>query len=293
MKINQILEYIKNYHPDLGPDYNGCDGVKFGNTDQECTGIVTALVPTVNVIKKTAELGANLLFVHETVSYLTPDWPEWKADFDCKVYDRKVKLIKNNNIVLVRDHDHMHANKPDSIFYGVLKYLGWLPYLTKEQPIPFGYTVNFPQPRTLKQIGDELIEKIGLNGLRYVGNPDDQFSKLSFTGHLYPGAFIPAHYKDNGTWTDYATEIINSMQENDVHLIIPGETIDWTVLSYIRDGLQLGGKFSCINPGHFNFEELGARYAKDWISDLTMHKVPVTYVPSGDLWRYQLNGGEE
>ena len=291
MKINEILKSIKAYHPDLGADYTGCDGVKFGNTDQECTGVVTALVPTVDVIKKTAKLGANLLFVHETVSYLTPDWPEWKADFDCKVYDQKIKLIKDNNIVLVRDHDHMHANKPDSIFHGVLKYLEWLPYLDKKQPILFGYTVNFPQPKTLRQISEELIEKIGLNGLRYVGNPDDQFERLSFTGHIYPGAFISAHYKDNGSWTDYTTEIIRTMQENDVHLIIPGETVDWTVLSYIRDGLQLGQQMACINPGHFNFEELGAKYAKDWLGDLTKHQVPIKYIPSDDLWHYQLNGG--
>lgn len=128
MTIQEILDRVSEYHPDLGEDYHGCDEVKFGDCSQECTGIVSALVPTVDVIRRAVELKANLLYVHEPVSYLTPDWPEWKADYKCRIYDEKLKLLKENKIVLVRDHDHMHAHKPDSIFTGVLKYLGWMEY---------------------------------------------------------------------------------------------------------------------------------------------------------------------
>lgn len=39
--------------------------------------------------------------------------------------------------------------------------------------------------------------------------------------------------------------------------------------------------------GHFNWEELGARYAKDWLMELTENKVSVFYVPTGDMWKYQ------
>lgn len=66
-----------------------------------------------------------------------------------------------------------------------------------------------------------------------------------------------------------------------------GEVIEWTVLSYIRDGISLGKNLACINPGHFNWEELGARYAKDWLMELTENKVSVFYVPTGDMWKYQ------
>ena len=126
MTIREILDRVSEYHPDMGEDYHGCDEVKFGDCSQECTGTVSALVPTVDVIRRTIELKANLLYVHEPVSYLTPDWPEWKADYKCRIYDEKLKLLKENKIVLVRDHDHMHAHKPDSIFTGVMKYLGWI-----------------------------------------------------------------------------------------------------------------------------------------------------------------------
>ena len=77
------------------------------------------------------------------------------------------------------------------------------------------------------------------------------------------------------------------MEQDGVECIIPGEVIEWTVLSYIRDGISLGKNLACINPGHFNWEELGARYAKDWLMELTENKVSVFYVPTGDMWRYQ------
>lgn len=289
MTIQEILNRSSEYHPDLGADYQGCDGIKQGDSSQECTGIVSALVPAIDVIRKTIELKANLLYIHEPTSYLTPDWPEWKADYECSVYEEKLQLIRDNNIVIVRDHDHMHSHNPDSIFTGVLKYLGWLQYLTEEQTIPFGYVVCFPKAKKLKKINRELIEKIGINGLRFVGNPEAEFKKVAFTGHIYPEAFIPSHFNGDGSWSDYGTEIIRTMEQNEIECIIPGEIIEWTVLSYIRDGISLGRNLACINPGHFNWEELGAKYAKDWLEELTENKVPVFYVPTCDMWNYQIN----
>lgn len=51
-QFKEILDRVSEYHPDLGEDYHGCDEVKFGDCSQECTGIVSALVPTVDVIRR-------------------------------------------------------------------------------------------------------------------------------------------------------------------------------------------------------------------------------------------------
>ena len=290
MKIREVLKRAEAYHPDLGPGYDGCDGVKQGDPDQECTGVVSALVPTVEIIRKTAELGANLLYVHEPTSYLTPDWPEWKADFSCSVYDEKLELIKKHGIVVYRDHDHMHAHRPDSIFTGVLKYTGWLPYL-EEGPakVPFGFVVNLPKPEKLKDINEHLMASIGMRGVRFMGDPEAEFERLAVAGHIYPDAFIPQHFNEDGTWTDYATEIIRTMEKDGIELILPGEVIEWTVLSYIRDANALGKKKACINLGHYNWEELGAKYAADWLGELVKGETKVTYVPTGDAWSFQLH----
>ncbi len=41
------------------------DMVHYGNPDKECTGIVVTCFAAVDVICKAAELGANLIIVHE------------------------------------------------------------------------------------------------------------------------------------------------------------------------------------------------------------------------------------
>lgn len=288
MKITEVLDLVNGYHPDLGPSYSGCDGIKCGDPNKECTGIVSALVPNVDVIRKTIDMGCNLLYVHEPTSYLTPDEPGWKADYKCDVYEEKMQLLNENGIVIYRDHDHMHAHRPDSIFTGVLKYMGWDKYLVDAgETVPFGHLVELPDCKPAWEIMRELIEKIGLNGTRYIGREDAPIKRIALVGHLYPGAFIPETEKD-GVYTDYSTEIIKAMQNAAIDAIIPGEIIEWNILSYIRDANSLGRSIAVFNIGHFNWEELGAKYAAEWLSELVKGKVQVTYVPTGDLWNYQL-----
>ena len=57
MTIREITDKILEYHPKFDASYDGCDGFKSGNSDVKCTGIVSALVPTIEVIRKTAALG--------------------------------------------------------------------------------------------------------------------------------------------------------------------------------------------------------------------------------------------
>lgn len=104
MKNEEVIDRILQFHPDI-PDYDGCDGYKSGNPSDECTGVVSALVPTVDVIRKTAELGCNLLVTHEPIYYQTPDYPEWKGEFENRVYDEKKALLERYGITVWRDHD--------------------------------------------------------------------------------------------------------------------------------------------------------------------------------------------
>ena len=69
-------------------------------------------------------------------------------------------------------------------------------------------------------------------------------------------------------------------------VILPGEIVEWTVLSYIRDAVQQGRTKAMINIGHLNWEELGMKYAQEWIETLVEQKIPVTYVPSEDMYQY-------
>ena len=285
MKIREVVEKILDYHPHL-EGYKGCDDYKCGDPEQECTGVVTALTPNISVIRKAIELGANLIVVHEPTFYTSDDGPGWFEDFPNEIYEEKRALLDEHGIVIWRDHDHMHAHNPDSIFTGVLKYLDWedKARVDNDTGLFSHFLVNIEET-SLKELCEYLIEKIGINGARIIGNPDASVSRIAFVGHLYPQDYK----KKDGSKGEYSVRVIETL-EKEADVIIPGEVIDWTVLSYVRDAVDLGRNKAVINIGHFNWEELGMKYMKDWLSELVENKVEVTYVPSGDMYGFVTKG---
>ncbi len=285
MKNREVIETILAYHP-ATPGYKGCDDYKSGDPEAECTGIVTALSPNIHVLRETIRLGANLLIVHEPTFYTSADEAGWFEDFDNEVYEEKRKLIDKHGITIWRDHDHMHMHRPDSIFTGVLKYMGWEDKAEVDLNTGlFAHWIVRFDPMTLRDLCEDIIDKIGLNGLRYIGDPDALVSSLAIVGHLYP---MDVKRKD-GSVTEYGVRVIETLEKK-ADVILPGEVIDWTALSYVRDAVDLGKTKAVIIIGHFNWEELGMKYYRDWLPDLIGHAVPVTYVPSKDMYRFIIKG---
>lgn len=278
MKHREIIEKILAYHPHI-PDYQGCDDYKCGSPEDECTGIVTALVPTVEVIRRTAELGANLLIIHEPTFYTSQDGPGWFEPFGNEVYEEKRKLLDETGITIWRDHDHMHCHQPDGIFTGVLKYMGWAEKARVDTSCGgFAHFITEIPETTVGELCRHMIDTLQLNGLRYIGDPEARVRRLALVGHLYPDPMLDA----NG---EYSVKIIRTLEE-EVDIIIPGEVIEWTVLSYVRDAVQQGRAKAMINIGHFNWEELGMKYTREWLAELVENKLSVTYVPTGDMYSY-------
>lgn len=288
MKVCEVIEKILSYHPDFGPEYAGCDNYKNGDPLSECTGVVTALTPNISVIRKAIELHANLIVTHEPTFYTSADGPGWFEEFPNSVYETKKELLDRHGIVIWRDHDHMHANDPDSIFTGVLKYLGWLDCArTDKDTGSFAHFLVETEPMKLKELCGLLIDRIGLNGAKYIGDPEKMVSRIALVGHLFPGTYR----KKDGTPGEYSVQIIKTLEEW-ADVIIPGEIIDWTVLSYIRDAVDLDRNKAMISIGHFNWEELGMKYMQEWLQKLVGNSLKVTYVPSGDMYQYVSKEGE-
>lgn len=277
MKIREVIDIILAYHPFI-MDYHGCDDYKCGDPEAECTGIVTALTPNIQVIRRAIELGANLIVVHEPTFYTSADQNGWFEDFPNAVYDEKRALLDEHGIVVWRDHDHLHFHNPDGIFTGVLRYMGWEERAAVKHPkgAPFSHFIIDIDPMSVEELANSLITKIGLNGARFIGRGGDIVRKVALVGHLYP--------MGPSSQPEYSVQVIRELEEG-CDVIIPGETIDWTVLSYVRDAVLLGKTKAMISIGHYNWEELGMRYAKDWLEEL-VPGIAVTYVPSGDMYQY-------
>lgn len=287
MKIKEIVERVLAYHPPFPADYDGCDGFKCGDPEAECTGVAVSLVPTVDAIRRAHEAGSNFLYVHEPTNFTSLDAPGWDLDFENRVFEAKEALLRETGITIWRDHDHMHAHRPDSIFTGVIKYLGWEDYYRPEDStLLMGYVFELPET-TVKELAEYLMEKLPMNGVRYVGRAEDKVRRVAITGHLLPDFGDCYGHDEDGVWHEYGTEVIRGM-ENGIDAIIPGEVIEWTALSYVRDAVALGFTKAVINIGHFSMEELGMLNACDYLNELLGGEVPVIYLPGKDIYSFQL-----
>lgn len=270
MTIQNIIDAILAYHPDIG-DRRTCDVAVGAPTDRECTGILISIAPTVPVIRRAIEIGANFIFVHEPTFFSGyDDECEWLAGSD--VYAEKLALLVDNGITVYRDHDHIHMHRPDGIFYYMMKQLGWLEY---EIPCEgMGHEVKLP-PTRLGDLVQHVKERMGLQTIRYIGNPDAIVSYIGFCGHLLPGPHT--------NWSN--NDMVAASWKYDV--VIPGETVDWTLPLYIRDAAALGKPMAMIVPGHFVQEEAGMRWAAEWLRPLLKDdSLPITFVSAGDMWQY-------
>jgi len=275
MKIREVIDRITAYHPPLD-DPKTTDVVKYGDPERECTGIVTCCFPSAEVIRRAAELGANLIVAHEPLFWTNEDETDWLED--SRAFAAKRALLDDAGIVVWRDHDHIHGGKPrkdlphrDMIFCGIMQELGWEEYLVESPNKPLVF--ELPEIDA-EELGRELIEKLGLRGLRIAGDRHARVSRV----------FLCEHLRDHD-WKE--KEKIERTEKEGFDAVIPLELIDWSLCSFIRDCSELGMPKVLYNVGHFNLEELGMKYMARWLPEL-VEGTPVWYVPSGDAYDFIL-----
>lgn len=270
MKISEALEKLRGYHAQAG-DYDHidpaktCDGVKFGDTEQELTGIAVTCAPVYEVLGQAAEMGCNLIICHEPLFYNHPDDTSWMQDNP--VYQVKARKLAEHGIVVYRDHDAIHAHNPDCIYTGVMKELGWEPYRADKGRRPMLYQLP---PMTVSQLADTLKDALGLRTVRVIGCTEGVVSRVAYVGG------------GNLSFDDTNTK----MMMGDTEVMIAGELIDWTVMSFVRDAAVMGQQKTIIQLGHFNSEALGMKHAATWIAGIMGASVPVHWIPSGEPYRY-------
>lgn len=281
MLISEIIAKVKQYHQPYQERENTRDKVLAGNPDQECTGIVVTVCATYEVLEKAKALGCNLIISHESI-FFGGRIPKKDIENN-EVYLAKEKYINDNNLCIWRDHDHMHNSggffggkyilrkQNDFIFWGIMKELGWQEYILDDPMKPTLYKI--PET-TAKELAQCLMKKFNLNGLRVVGNPEAKVSKVFFTEHV------------NGNEKD--AEIITKATEFDA--MIPLEICDYTLTQYVRDAGYLGKDKVILEMGHFNCEEIGMKYMKEWLPKaLGTEDIDIHYVQAGDTFTYLLN----
>lgn len=265
------------------------DRVLWGNVDRPCTGIVTCIWASADVIREAARRGANLIVCHEALFWNHGDHTAWLEDADNETFLAKRALLQKCGMTVWRFHDHIHAGVParlfgehavrglgsgdphwaDGIFSGLAEVLGYPQLPDLDANVFCGMEVP---GLTARELARELCRRLGLRGVRLEGDPDTVVNRV----------FVPIHIMgpvDN--------DILSQVAAHDVDCLLAMERSDFTVMQYLRDSCELGRPRAAIDLGHFNVEEPGMRVAARWLPEAVGKGCPqVSFVPTGDPFSY-------
>ena len=142
-----------------------------GNPDSTVKGIATTMMVTFDMLKRANAAGLNMVISHEDT------W--WNDRDDTKdltanaLYKLKTDYMQKNNMIVWRDHDHMHIMKPDFTVVGELRSVG----------IKGGENANMrpgimtiPET-TFGEFATQVKRVSGIRAIRCVGDPMAKVSK--------------------------------------------------------------------------------------------------------------------
>ncbi len=285
MLISEAIQHVKDYCVGIDSftgkpidEATTRDKVLYGDTAQECTGIVTCIWPTVDIIRKARELGANCIISHEAIFWNHGDHQDVVGG--TVAFAAKKELLDEWGGAVWRCHDYIHSRVPidtdgalaDGIFYGLADKLGWLDYRVGDDP---GFCLNYEIPETdATDLARELVQKLELNGTRITGDPHARVRRVRIPMHVTGEAKSDTHE-------------INATDAGGDDCLMTMEFIDFTTCEYIRDAGMLGQNKCAITIGHFNLEEPGMEYMVRWLpAALGRDDIPATFVRMEDTYRY-------
>jgi putative NIF3 family GTP cyclohydrolase 1 type 2 len=236
---------------------NTVDTFKAGNPNSPVTGIATTFMATLEVLKKAKAAGCNFVITHEPTFYGHQD--DLKIHQDDPIQLQKLQYIQQNNMVVWRYHDHIHAHQPDLIYVGVAEKMGWAKYWQ-----PSSRTYEAPA-QSLETIVANLKKNSGAKTIRVVGNAKAKFSKI---GLVLGAAGSGAHFR--------------MLKNPACELLIVGETNEWETVPYVQDAITLGQNKALIVLGHADSEEAGMKSLVPWLKNILPNTPNIQFIEAGN-----------
>ncbi|MGH9373262.1 MAG: Nif3-like dinuclear metal center hexameric protein [Vicinamibacterales bacterium] len=233
------------------------DTFKFGGPDTEVTGIATTVFCTLDVVRRAAKAGLNMIIPHEDTYWNDRD--DVTIVGEDPLYKTKVDFMREKNIVVFRIHDHMHAQRPDFTYAGAARALG---LESKYETAPQSHRFTLPET-TLGALAAGFEKRLGAKALRVVGDPKALVSRIQLgVGYATPAVTSP----------DVDVVVSGEQQESDGALDSP---------AYVLDAVSLGIPKGWIMLGHAISEEQGMLEMAQWVKSFTP-EVPVQLVKAGE-----------
>jgi putative NIF3 family GTP cyclohydrolase 1 type 2 len=257
LTAGQVVERIKEH---LGVPWRGgaTDTFKSGGGESKVTGIATTVMSTFDVIKHAAASGKNMVITHEPTFWLGND--DVRNFGNDPVYQKKLQFIRDNNVVIWRFHDHLHARQPDMTAVGLAEALGWDKYVSKDDP-----RVYVIPPVRLRDLAKDVEKRLQVHAMRVIGDPESRVSRAALL---------------QGTPPFHASTVLPK-----VDVVVAGEQREWEGVEYAADANTAGEQKGMILIGHWVSEDQGMRVCADWLKTF-ISEVPVQWISAGDpFWR--------
>jgi len=273
LTAEKVIDRLK---AELGGDWPaaGPDGFKAGDPAIPVAGIATTAMATVEVLKRAARDGANLVLTYEPTFFGRADGPA-RTGVSTRgrggpvgvapndpVYQAKQEFLARNGLVVFRLRDHWQARKQNDMVTGLAESLGWTKYRVKPDDVLY----DIP---AMSAEGAVALVRSKLNlrgGLRAVGDRKAYIRRVM----LHPGAMTTATM-----WQRYT----------DADLIIAGEVREWENTHFAADLHTAGEKPGLVTIGRVASEDPGMRVCASWLKTV-VKEVPVRWISAGDpYWR--------
>jgi putative NIF3 family GTP cyclohydrolase 1 type 2 len=233
------------------------DTLKAGDPATVVTGIATTFMDTYSVLEKAVASGKNLIITHEPTFYNHLDDQSPLASDP--VLTQKLAYIREHHLVVWRFHDTWHLRQPDGILAGMVEQFGWKPYQNKTNPHLFTLS-----PTTVGQVAASLQARTGARAIRIVGDPAMPVAKVA----LLPGAAG-------------SDKQITALQQDEVELLIAGESREWETVPYVQDAAAEGRRKALILLGHEVSEEAGMDECARWLRTI-LPGMPIAFIPADE-----------
>lgn len=256
----QVIERIK---ANVGIPWRAqtVDNIIAGNAQMPIKGIATTMMATLDVVRRAAANGRNMVITHESTFFSHQDRTD-QIQQD-PTYQFKLDFLNRNNMVVFHFHDHWHGRRPDGIATGMMKELGWEKNADPQNPRLF----HFPGI-PLARFARDMETRLKIRTMRVVGNPKLPVRRvLASWGNvsLMPG--------------------IPFLAQPDVDVLVLGETHEWELVEYAQDAIASGKNKALIVLGHVVSEQAGMKYCAEWLKGF-VKEVPIEFIAAPEpFWR--------
>jgi hypothetical protein len=241
MTAQEIADRIRKNRPDWKT--SSADGFCAGDAGVTVAGIATTFAPTIDVLRRAAAGGKNLIVSRELPFWGRPSTAAMMARNP--TFLAKQEFIAKNNLVIFRFRDNWDGQQA-----ALEKALGW--------------NAGRPAGTTLESLSKSIGARLKLHAVRVIGDAKLPVRRAALSHGMIT---VP--------------EMRKILEDTSLHAVVIGEPVEWEASPYFMDAIASGRKIGLVVLGQQASEEPGSGEMAEWLKSI-VPEVPVEWIPAGE-----------